>query len=456
MSKKKTSRIAVVETADLDAEIERRMPGSKERTDAMQARVASERAERHREEEAFGIPSEGLRMELEKPKPEAPVEASEPTATEAERASAEALPGEVAPVVDEPPAPAEAAPTQSTEEFGLPSEAPKTFEENVNGLGQYKIICPDEKVRGYSRVTTYIDAIEDTSQLVKWKQRILLEGVATAVDQGEDVAGRIRDLVQERDQRIAQARKRDRKGKLIAGQLAVIIGGAYSDFKRKMNALVDEVFELGGGRAAATKGTDLHGLCERYDRDGMGVIDEMLASEEITPADHADVAAYAAATSALGLEVVYSEAVVVNDDLKVAGRLDRVYRVRLPEIVDPKSGEVVRPADRNVRRYVGDLKTSLNIEYSLGKTARQIALYATSRLYNEQTGERTLHRASRSTGILVHLPQGSGRCTIHLVDLANGAQGLRVVSQVRSARREGRKAIDTKIDLLALPEAVAG
>lgn len=347
------------------------------------------------------------------------------------------------------------------EEFGKPSESPKRWEDDTNGLGQYKVARPsDGKVVGYTRVTTYIDALEDKTQLTKWKMRVLLEGVAAAEElaaigeRSDSPTATIRDLAHRRDVAIAKGRKADRKGKLVPGQLATITDGAWSDFKRAMNDLADELFEIGGGREKAQKGTDLHALVDLYDSEGIDAVGAKLEAGEIAPADLADVEAYGRAVNALGLKVVHAEQVIVNDELKVAGRLDRVFLGKLPAIVDPKTGEELRPADTRAKRYVGDLKTG-NVEYSPGKIAQQIRAYAEGQAYDPDTQERSSHGANRTTGILIHLPAGSAKATIHLVDLGMGGQGNKIVAEVRAFRNSGKKAIDLKTDLVELATAAS-
>ncbi|QDP45546.1 hypothetical protein SEA_FUZZBUSTER_62 [Microbacterium phage FuzzBuster] len=343
------------------------------------------------------------------------------------------------------------------EVFAKPSEAPKT-DFDVNGNNQYKIKHPTEdKTVSYTRVTTYIACLEDTTALTAWKMRILLEGVAAVEDLADrdgGVTAKVRDLVHQRDVAITKARKQDRKGKLQLGELATYVEGAWRDFKRALDALADEVFEVGGGRAAATHGTDIHALCDLHDAEGMNAVQDKLDAGEITPADFADVEAYARAIKDLGLKIVASEQTVVNDDLKVAGRLDRIVLGKLAEIRDPKTGDVIRPADARARRYVLDIKTG-RIDYGAGKIAQQIRLYAESQSYDVNTDERSSHGANRTTGLVLHLPPGSAKATVHIVDLAVGGVGNKLAGEVRAFRNTGKKAINHAIDLLALdqPEA---
>jgi hypothetical protein len=321
----------------------------------------------------------------------------------------------------------------------------------VNGNGQYKVMRPsDGKMVGYTRVTTYIACLEDTTKLTEWKMRLLLEGVAAAEETAdrEGITAKIRDLAHVRDVAIAKARKADRKGKLAIGDLAALTERAWSDFKRAMNALADEVFELGGGREKATKGTDIHALTELHDREGITAVGDLLTAGEITPADMADVEAYAEAMRKLGAKIVERERVVVNDDLKVAGRLDIVAMVKLPALHDPKTGEVIRPAEARARRRVIDVKTG-RIDYGIGKLAQQLEMYAGATGYNLETHEREDLKLDRTVGLVLHLPAGTGKATVHVVDLVAGRKGNRLAGEVRAWRNEGKRAADLRVDVLA-------
>ena len=327
------------------------------------------------------------------------------------------------------------------ETFAQPSEAPRTDFE-TNGNGQYKVKREsDGKLVGYTRVTTYIACLEDTTALTDWKMRILLEGVAAAdgPDSSDTVTDRIRALAHNRDVKISKARKADRKGKLEPGTLGPIVNGAWAEFKKALNALADEVFEIGGGREKATKGTDIHALCDLHDREGITAVGDLLTEGKISPADMADVEAYADAMRRLGAKVIEAERVVVNDDLKVAGRLDRVVMVKLP-------------GETRARRRVLDIKTG-RVDYGAGKIAQQIEMYAGSKGYDLNTHEREDLKLDRTKGILLHLPAGEGRATAHVVDLTLGRRGNKLAAEVRSWRNEGKRAIDLKVDVIEALEA---
>jgi hypothetical protein len=415
--------------SDLDAEIKARVQRKRAerdgRLDKLQADVAADRAER-----------------IAKAKADAPNEAEAKLID----AGVAAIEGDLPAAVDAIKQAVEVVETEhgrefaagasvAAETFAMPSEAPKTFEENVNGLGQYKVARPsDGKVVGYTRWTTYIDCLEDKAMLEKWKARILLEGVAAVEEMGDAVTAKVRDLAHRRDVAIAKARKADRKGKLTTGELATYVEGAWSEFKKALDKLADEVFEVGGGREKATKGTDIHALCDLAEREGIGAVGDKLTAGEITPSDLADVEAYLDAIRRLGAKPILAEQVVVNDDLKVAGRLDRVYMVKLP-------------GEQRGRRRVVDLKTG-RIDYSMGKIAQQIEGYAGSVAYDPDTHERTPLGVDRTLGLVIHLPAGSAKARVHRVNLGLGRKGNALAGQVRAWRNEGKRAIDLKADVL--------
>lgn len=429
--------------ADIDAQIAARVAkkaadqsGSAERTAEMQRKVAEDRERRH-----GGVADPDWMKGNTAAEPKAKsVEVDGKKVAETTHVD---ISGE-----SEAPAPVE---------FASPSESAQRAEFRENGNRQYVVKRKrDGKEVGYTRVTTYIDALEDKTMLTAWKMRMLLEGVAVADEQAatgeraESPTVKIRDLAHRRDVAIAKARKADRKGKLVPGQLATLVDGAWGDFKKAMNELADDLFEVGGGREAATKGTDIHNLCDIHDRDGMQAIDAMLEAGEITPTDHADVAAYAAAVRAMGLKVVFAEQTVVDHENQIAGRLDRVYLGKLPEVRDPKTDEVIYPGDTRARRYVGDIKTG-RVDLGAGKIAQQIRKYAESEAYDLETQESSSHGANRSYGLLIHVPAGTGTATVHLVDLNVGAAGNKIVAEVRSFRNTGKKAITLGVDLAAAP-----
>lgn len=354
----------------------------------------------------------------------------------------------------------------ATDDFAKPSEAPRELEEGRNG---YKIIQLDaagkpdpRKVRQMTRVTTFVSNIDDETTLKKWDKRNVAEGLALDATSPESagLVPKINELAHRRDVAIAKAIKADRKGRLGVGEVATLIADAEKVAKDAIDAIVEEAAELAGRSSKARAGTHLHALAEISDEKGIDEVRRMHEAGEtillaetgedvpITATDLASIEAYDERMRRLGAKVIESEAVIVNDEMGYAGRLDRIIMVRLPELVIGKGtlGEYVRPADQRARRYVADIKSG-RVDLGAGKIARQLAAYALGDLYDLETGERTRHSAVRDVALVFHLPQGAGVCTVHPVDLKAGTTLLKLSAEVRRARNTGRKTIDTSVDI---------
>lgn len=363
---------------------------------------------------------------------------------------------------------------------------------------RYVILREDGTEGRYTRATTYIDGLEHTGALTDWKLRTLLEGVvvdteATLADRDHaaSLIGQVTAAVHDRDVAMHKLDKADRKGKLETGERGLVEAKINQAFKAIVDDVAETALDLGGAHVKSSKGTDLHKLTELCDTEGIEHIRMLAEAGTITPADLADIEAYDKAIKAAGLKVLAVEQVVVDDERGVAGTTDRI--VQAP-------GKLLGRA--RGAKVVADVKTG-NMEYAIGKTAMQITVYATSKAYTpgevgrtelgvlkpttaKRPGKAPLKKdrplkrdgveameayearvakyetdlanylAKRGVGLLIHLPAGQARCTIHLVDLNVGAQGLAIIEQVRAWRNEGKRAIDLKADLLAVePEAVS-
>lgn len=151
----------------------------------------------------------------------------------------------------------------------------------------------------YRRCTTFVGCLEDTYNLMLWKQRQTALGMGQRPD------------------------------------LVLAAAAADPGDKKLLNDIAEKACEHAFGSAAATTGTALHSLTERVDRgQPLGAI----------PAEYrADIDAYRAATE--GIEWVGIESFRVHDDWKVAGTADRIGRApngRL-RVYDIKSGSIDYP-----------------------------------------------------------------------------------------------------------------
>lgn len=238
--------------------------------------------------------------------------------------------------------------------------------------GRPQVWLPDgSKIVSYTRCTNFIGCMEDQYSLQLWQQRMVALGLADRPDLLVSVA-------------------------------------AYRTDREKLNGIVVDAKEAAQGSAAARTGTALHEITDQVDR-GLTV--------QIPPAYAPDIDAYRAATT--DLQVVHIEQFCVMDDLEVGGTPDRVVLYR-------------------DRHYITDVKTG-NIEYGHLKMAMQFGMYAHSQPYDHygaSTGVRSewpdnldQHRA-----ILIHLPQGQGRCDLYWVNIAAGWDAIQIARAVRAWR----------------------
>jgi hypothetical protein len=237
--------------------------------------------------------------------------------------------------------------------------------------GRPLVIPPDGgKPVGYQRCTTFVGMLEDTYHLSKWQQRMVALGLARRPD-------------------------------------LVLAAAAHHDDKDKLNDICQSAMDAAAAGAAAGVGTALHKLTERLDR-GQAI-------EVMPDAYAADIEAYQAAMAAHGLRVVHVERFVVNDELRVGGT---------PDLVVEYDG----------RLFIADKKTG-SIEFGAGKIAMQLAMYARSVMYDHATGKRTpFGDVDLTSGIVIHLPAGEGRCELQWANLTAGWEGIQTALEVKAWR----------------------
>lgn len=303
----------------------------------------------------------------------------------------------------------------------------------VNGNGQAVIHYVDpvtgkEKTKGYTRVTTYIDGLDDKTVLTKWKMRTLLEGAAADMvgDRDDWSIATVGRAMIRLDAALADIDSREKiDGELLGLRRAELL----KEHRTLLEGIAEDLMERGGAHEKANKGTDLHRYTELVDH-GRPLPDD------ITESDRRDVEAYKAKMAELGIDVLWTERRVVLDDIQVSGTMDRAYHVKLPG------------AQRRIR-VVGDLKTG-SVSWGAGKISMQLALYARGLGYDHAKPlERERLSLSKVYGLLVHLPQGEGVCEVYLVDLELAAKGLALAAQVREWRNTSKRAYDLKSPLSA-------
>ncbi|WP_460082457.1 hypothetical protein [Streptomyces variabilis] len=210
--------------------------------------------------------------------------------------------------------------------------------------------------------------------------------------------------------------------------------------KTALDRLAERAVDLAGANDKRERGTHLHALSEFVDR-----------GEELppgaAPSDLADMAAYKMAT--VDFDVVAVEQFVVVDELGVGGTFDRLLRYAGPG----PDGEHLEGL------FIGDLKTG-SVEYGTLTMATQLAVYSRGELYDHtlfavndrdrkaltvwKRQEVPAHLASaayspiptvnKDWGIIIHLPAGEARCTLHWADLWLGWEAAQLALDIRRMR----------------------
>lgn len=239
----------------------------------------------------------------------------------------------------------------------------------------------------YTRCTTYVSCLEDTYSLGDWQQRMVLIGAAM-------------------------------RPSLIQRVQNVDLNGNPQVVKAELNQIAEEAKNAAGWKEKADRGTAFHRTTEIVDSGGR-------VPKHLSPGTLASLKDYCAKTK--GWEYAHIEQGMVNDTYRTYGTPDRL------RFVDDRS--YAETAYRKLR--VTDIKTG-SIEYGWQKMELQLALYALSDLYDPDTGIRTELDIDQEFAEVVHVPQGEGTCTVHVVEISTAVDVLRkLVPAVRAYR--GRK-----------------
>lgn len=243
----------------------------------------------------------------------------------------------------------------------------------------------------YTRASTLGKVLEEQSALTAWKQRMTLLGVVQAP------------------------------------HLAMAASQARDD-RSALNKICEEALVAAQAGAKAAVGTALHRIWEQLDRG---------EDPGPYPAEYrADVEARRRATE--GWEWAGIEVFVVCDDLLAAGSADRF------RIVRPKGrGKAAQPFVRCV-----DDKTGSDISYAMLSIGVQLAVYAHGKRYDPATGARLPVYVDPASGDelpvdlkvaeVLHTPSGSGRTTVHEVDIAAGWTAAQLAKSVKGIRTDAR------------------
>lgn len=256
----------------------------------------------------------------------------------------------------------------------------------------------------YTRMTTFIDALDDKVKLHEYGKRMVLKG-ATMLD--VETLARVEFL--------------DPDDPLD---------------KRALNAIAEQALTVAGAHRKRDRGSLLHKLSEYVDRDEPLPTHVLVGGEllEVTDEDRRDMDAYRCATRDAGLVLTrHIERPVVHDELRIAGTPDRIGWY---DGLDPDG----QPAGH----LIVDLKTG-RTDFSALKMAMQLAGYSRSKLYNkdaktfEESREDMPADLNQRWGVIISLPAGSGVCDVKWVDLTIGWEALLLAKEVRAMRNKGRR-----------------
>ena len=229
------------------------------------------------------------------------------------------------------------------------------------------------KAIAYGRFSSHGSVLEDKFALEKWKIRTSAIGLTKRSD--------------------------------LFAQLAA----CPPEDSKRIDEIMSQALEAGGGSVGANLGTALHEFTQRVD---LGEI----TIDEISEPWRSDIEAYVSALGAHNLGVIREliEVNLVNDELQLAGTADRFYQ-----------------STRGV--ICADIKTGKQISKNPLAYAVQLAAYANSMLYDIETGGRKpiADELELRTGFIIHIPANQGRCDIYEVDLIEAMAAARLASTVK-------------------------
>lgn len=188
-------------------------------------------------------------------------------------------------------------------DFEAPAKAAQRLSNEIkfNQWGQYANLPPipgERRSQSWTRATTLKDILTDKRNLELWQQRQVLRGLAME-------PGLMRGLQDE----------------IAAGEI---------DFDEKkikdwLNKICSDARGVAGSYEGADRGTAFHSAAEFYDAGNPFKIDDLMGS--LSSEQAAMLSAYARTLATFKLRPVpeLMERVICVPELKIAGRLDRVY-----------------------------------------------------------------------------------------------------------------------------------
>lgn len=294
--------------------------------------------------------------------------------------------------------------------------------------------------RTWTRSTTMAETISDLYSLNLWRIRMMVIGLC----RNPWLLDEIRELDQFDDE----------TGK---GQLDPKV------HKDVLNTIGFKSQDLAGSKVPASWGTQMHSNIEALSRDEITV-------ECVPDKYRAEVSAWAAAMQENDLSAVphlieRRVAVPMYGSAGTFDQIDRNHRTRSirlgKRVVRIKAGEHV----------IGDVKSGRNLDYGWAEIAIQMAQYA----HGARLGKVAVWRPPypdtldptdtgawewedigidpksirTDVGVVMHVPIGSGKCTLHWVDLQEGWNAVQLCESVRDWRKI--KGLNTPFSIAEVP-----
>lgn len=262
---------------------------------------------------------------------------------------------------------------------------------------RYKLPDPGTgRIRSWTRATTLASTLADTYHLGKWRERMVLSGIAAKPG--------LLDSVPE-----------------IAEEAAHGDPDIHRPAKAALDIICDDAAREVGADDGAKLGTLLHLITEYADAGRLSEIKHLIP-DALLP----DIDAYTRTLDAAGItrHIDGIERITVNTAVDAAGTLDRI--VTVPEGPLP---------------IIGDLKTGKTVELAALEIAQQLAIYANSEwMWEDTSGQlKPMPEVNKKTALVFHLPVGKATCTIYEVDIEAGWAAAQVACEVRAMRRGSKK-----------------
>lgn len=211
--------------------------------------------------------------------------------------------------------------------------------------------------------------------------------------------------------------------------LQAAYAAAKRDDRQTVKALREKAIQAGRGEEAASIGTAIHAMSERWED----------PDDDFTPPEPylSALKAYSAEMERIGVESTHMEVALVNLEYNTAGTADRIYRLTR-QLIAP-TGEILPEGTL----IIGDLKTSKTLEYSMGGFAAQLSLYAGGQMYDVVDDEfLDTPEINQDWGVIAWIPsnQEQGHCEMIWVDLKAGNYAAWLAHEVKEYRKTWRGA----------------